>query len=261
MDMIVKQLENEILLFDQHRHALVSGILGEHWRDEAFKGSSLRKEVEYAISHHDRGWIPLDQNPMWNDEKDQPYSFIDYPMDKKVQQYHKGVDEVESQSKYAGFLCSIHYRSFFPNKSKDNVIQSFINKEEKRQKRLREELNHCFTNEELTFHYQLLQFCDDLSLYCCMNLPGSSKDEELSWFRGGFRQRFDFAPEGIIANWESKSEVRVSPYPFSKELTFEIPYKKIDKEQIRQEGLLKAWSTTPINQRLIHLKNEESSPF
>lgn len=53
-------------------------------------------------------------------------------------------------------------------------------------------------------HYKLLKFCDELSLYACMNEPGVKKNEEIDLFKEGFEgmeiyNRYSDSP--IIAEW------------------------------------------------------------
>lgn len=249
--MIVMKTSEGIWLFEQHHHALASGVMARNWREEDFSDTSIRKEVEYAIAHHDRGWISLDARPKWNEEKDQPYSFIDYSMFEKMKQYHAGVDQVERKTKYGALLCSMHYRSFFPDHSEDSEIQQFIHKEEKRQRRLYEELDKPLNQEQITFHFRLLQFCDDLSLYCCMNFPGSTKEEELDWFRDGFRQRFAAAPKGLQAWWKNEQEIELDPFPFADSFQLDIPYKYISFDQMKGYSLKDMWNSIPLRNRPI----------
>ncbi|KGX86952.1 DUF3891 family protein [Pontibacillus marinus] len=249
--MIVLNMEKGMFLFEQHHHALVSGIMAMHWRFDGFLGEHLREQVEYAVAQHDRAWIPLDGHPIWNDDKQQPYSFIDYPMKEKMVRYQEGVDQVEMRSNYGGLLCSLHYRSFFPEVSEDESIQAFISDEEARQKKLKNELGEMIGDEQLNFHFDLLQFCDDLSLYCCMNEPGVTKEEELSWFRDGFPQRFNFAPDGIVAYWDGKNAVALEPFPFQSTFQVDIPFRELRPEQIEEVGFPQAWKESVLHNRTI----------
>ncbi len=256
--MIVLNRDRDILLFEQHHHALVSGIMAMHWRYDAFKGEHLREQVEYAVAQHDRAWIPLDQKPLWNGDKEQPYSFIDYPMNEKMLRYQEGVDRVERRTKYGALLCCLHYLSFFPEQSDDPDIQSFITEENTRQKRLKKELGDTVQEDYLQFHFDLLQFCDDLSLYCCMNEPGVSKQHELSWFRGGFPQQFDFASDKIVAHWQDDKTVMVDSFPFRSTFYVDIPYRKLRKDQIEEGGFRKAWEDSVLSNRRVQFIMKES---
>src|SRR5690625_149953 len=104
--MIVTKKANSFLMFEQHEHAKISGLMAKYWRDELFLGKTMREEVELAISQHDRAWIPLDKNLIWNEEKQAPYTFMDYPLEEKLRAYKRGADEIEKESNYASLLCS-----------------------------------------------------------------------------------------------------------------------------------------------------------
>lgn len=249
--MIVLKTGQDLLLFEQHHHALVSGVMAKHWRSDSFIGGHLREQVEYAVAQHDKAWIPLDQQPLWNEEKQQPYSFVDFPMQEKMLRYQEGVHEVEKKSLYAGLLCSLHYRSFFPELSDDKGIQTFINEEELRQERLINELDGYIEEKEKNFHFDLLQFCDNLSLYCCMNEPGASKARELSWFKDGFPQQFEFAPEGIIANWNGLNNVELNPFPFENSFQVDIPFRQINQGSIKDKGIQQTWNESVLQSRSV----------
>ncbi|WP_345241477.1 DUF3891 family protein [Pontibacillus salipaludis] len=224
--MIVVSEPNHILLFQQHHHALVSGIMANNWKETGFVGEELRGDVEYAVAFHDRAWIPLDQKPRWSDHKKQPYSFIDFPEEDKVAAYRRGVDEVEEYSSYGAVLCSMHYASFYSKADiLSEAVREFLHNEEMRRERLISLLSKETAN--LKEHLDLLQFCDDLSLYCCMNSPGVKKENELSWFRDRFPQTFSIAPAGLEAEWRDEKYIAVKPFPFKGPFTVSIPYKRV----------------------------------
>ncbi|QST00097.1 DUF3891 family protein [Pontibacillus sp. ALD_SL1] len=224
--MIVVREPNHILLFQQHHHALVSGIMAKKWMGNEFVGGEPRSDVEYAVAYHDRAWIPLDQKPRWNNHKQQPYSFIDFPEEEKVIAYQRGIDEVEEHSSYAAVMCSMHYASFYSKADTlSESVREFLHNEERRRERLLSFLSEEADN--LKEHLDFLQFCDDLSLYCCMNPPGVKKEDELSWFRDGFPQTFSIAPNGLEAAWVDGKHIAVKPFPFEGPFTVSIPYKRV----------------------------------
>lgn len=45
-------------------------------------------------------------------------------------------------------------------------------------------------------HYRLLKFCDELSLYVCMNKPGVKKKDEIDLFKDGFEGTEMFNSKG-----------------------------------------------------------------
>ncbi|WP_226582409.1 DUF3891 family protein [Halobacillus litoralis] len=249
--MIVIEKEHHFTMIPQHDHADISAQIVAHWKNNFLLRSKLREEADWAIRQHDRAWIPLDQSPKWNEDKNRPYSFIDYPLKEKLAAYQRGIEEVAGQSLYAGMLCSMHYASFFPKDSKDPFILSFLDKEKERQRELYGWMEMDIPYDIYDLHFRRLQFCDDLSLYVCMQEPGTPKEREISWFKNGFRQSFDFAPEGMIAHWVDDSRVSVQPFPFERSFEIDIPFRNVSKDFINQAGLEEAFQKTEINTKTI----------
>ncbi|WJH35961.1 DUF3891 family protein [Paenibacillus sp. CC-CFT747] len=111
--MIVYERDDVWVMTAQDDHARFSGAAAGFWKDESLTGSVLYEDVRLAIQEHDRGWIPLDVHPMWNDREQRPYSFRDLPVGLKLPYYRQGVDEVQERNEYAALLNSLHYASFF----------------------------------------------------------------------------------------------------------------------------------------------------
>ncbi|MCP3026873.1 DUF3891 family protein [Halobacillus sp. A5] len=249
--MIVNERDDHFLLIDQHDHALVSGEIVLHWKRKFLLRSKLREEADWAVSQHDRAWIPLDRHPLWNEEKQRPYSFIDYPLKEKLEAYQRGIAEVSERSSYAAMLCSSHYQSFFSTDDSDPLIQQFIKEEEERRQELETAMKMEVPYDIYHLHFERLQFCDDLSLYVCMQEPGIDKEEEVSWFREGFRQQFDAAPEGIMPEWINEKEVVLDPFPFEHEFEVRIPYRTVYKKAIEELGLEKACQEAEVLHRSV----------
>src|SRR5690554_1448992 len=117
--MIITEMGDYYYFFEQHEHGEISGALCERWDNEYFLGEDLRGSVEFAIKNHDRCWKRLDSEPIYLIEDDKPASFIHYPLEKKIAAYTSGVDEMEKKDKYAAYLISLHYSSFF----RGNVVE------------------------------------------------------------------------------------------------------------------------------------------
>lgn len=249
--MIVIEKEDHFKMIQQHDHAYISGLIVFNWKKNFLLRSKLREEADWAIQQHDRAWIPLDQSPRWNEDKKRPYTFTDYPLAEKLEAYQRGIGEVASQSLYAGILCSMHYASFFSSDSEDPLVQHFLSEEKDRQQELFEMMEMDIPFDIYNLHFRRLQFCDDLSLYVCMQEPGVSKENEVPWFREGFRQSFDFAPDGMIAHWVDERQVSVYPFPFERPFDIQIPYRAVSKRDIEERGLEKAYQQSETKHRKI----------
>lgn len=243
--MIIHEREHEFVMVAQHDHALVSRDAAQYWRDDYFSGVNKKDSVVLAVREHDRCWIEPDQEPLWNEETQQPYSFMDYPGSPKLAFYKEGIDEIVEMDPYAGLLCSLHYASFLEDAT-SRIGKDFWVAEKHRQQKLLKELGIA-NDKTLSFHLNLLKFCDNLSLYICLNDPGTPKDQEHYFYRNGFPQKFAFADKKPIhAKWLDQETVSLSTFPFKKELRVILPYKAVEKKQIKEIGLAAAYRNCPI---------------
>ncbi|MFC7319963.1 DUF3891 family protein [Halobacillus campisalis] len=249
--MIVNERKDHFLMIAQHDHALVSGEIVLHWKRKFLLRSKLREEADWAVSQHDRAWIALDEEPVWNEEKQRPYSFIDYPLKEKLEAYQQGIEEVAERSSYAAILCSEHYQSFFSKDSRDPLIMKFLADEEKRVQQLHQFMKMEVPSDIYQLHFDRLQFGDDLSLYICMQEPGVSKDEENSWFKDGFRQQFDIAPDGVMPHWIDESHVSLDPFPFERSFEVRVPYRIVTKQAVEEKGLAAAYHEADVKERQV----------
>jgi len=249
--MIICEYKQNFIMISQHDHAKISGEIAQNWNDDFFYGIDRKEEVVLAAYEHDRGWIDLDAAPLWNDQQQIPYSFVDFPIEEKTTHYKTGIDEVEKMNKYAGLLCSIHFASFF-DKEPNPIGQQFFKQEIKRKHYLLKELAIDEKDKNLKYHLNILRFCDNLSLYICLNKPGVKKLDEHPFFRNGFPQLFPFANnQPIHAQWTNQVTVSLSLSPLKKELQVQLVLKEVKKEDIKVKGLVKAYTDTPSSIRTV----------
>ncbi|MFP7477235.1 DUF3891 family protein [Terribacillus saccharophilus] len=234
--MIVRENnEGKTVLIPQHDHAAISGEIARHWRKDDPDSPTQRPDAIMAIDQHDRAWIPLDEVPKRKPDGKGFYSFIDYPQDDKLRAYQQGIMEVREQSRYAAILCSRHYCSFFSDDTDDQQIKAFLDREYGLQQADLQTLTSA-EKATLDIDQKMLSFCDDVSLYLCMNQPGVSKEDEVSWFRDGFREQFSFADK-ITGEWVSSEEVRLTPSPLESPVRVMIPQVVVDGDNFRKEKL------------------------
>ncbi|RPF51169.1 DUF3891 family protein [Aquisalibacillus elongatus] len=248
--MIVSNHHERFQLFTQYNHSKLSGQFVPYWNDSELHKDTCYPSIKLAIEEHDRAWIPLDQEPLWNDEKGMPHSFMDYPMKPKIEAYARGINEVEDMSAYAGYLNSLHFLSFFNQNSTDPDISRFISREIDRQYKLEE---HLLNKQDIDYHYKLLQFCDDLSLYICLNKPGVPKEDEHFMFKDGFRQDFNHLGQKIQAHWKNEHEILVEPFPFNESFQVTVPYRELTKEEVEDQGLIKSYNQAEWKERKVFI--------
>lgn len=255
--MIIREREHSFIMITQHDHAKISGQFAQNWKDEYFLGLERKEEVVLGIYEHDRGWIEPDTAPIWKSSQQKPYSFVDFPLDLKVAYYKKGIDEVEKMSKYAGLLCSSHYGSFL--QYEENPIgKKFVEEEITRRLHLLKLcgiLGKMGKEKQLLYHLSILKFCDNLSLYICLNDPGAKKENEHHWYQNGISPSFSFANhKPIQVQWADQETVSLSLSPLKKEVQVQLLYKEVKKEEIKANGLLSAYTKTPCSHTTVTIR-------
>lgn len=252
--MIIFEQNESFVMVAQHDHALVSGEMAQNWKDDYFPALEKKQDVLIAVREHDRGWIDLDAAPLWDHIHQRPYSFMNYPVAHKIASYKKGIDEVCKMNKYAGLLCSLHFASFI-DYTTDPEFTHFWNAEKIRQEQLYRELDFEESgNKEknLFYHLDILKFCDNLSLYICLNEPKVQKSNEHPFYRNGFPQTFPFAnSKRIFASWTDVDVVSLSISPLKGSMEVSLPIKIVKKEKIIKSGLSQAYTDTPFEIRRV----------
>ncbi|MGB3681882.1 MAG: DUF3891 family protein [Rubrobacteraceae bacterium] len=213
--MIVRERSNSFVLIRQHDHGRVSGEFARNWGAEI----EPRPPTLQAIAEHDTGWQELDEEIRFNPETNAPYSFVDYPLGPKLRAYGHGLDRIEAGDPYAGYLCSMHY-TYFVRDSREPAAVEFREREAERRRRIEAVLPESWL-ENAGYNFRLLQLCDDLSLFVCLNEPG---ENTFPWYRDGFR----FLGERILPTWRDGRTLSFAPNPFSEPFELEIPYRLVE---------------------------------
>ncbi|UJL46761.1 DUF3891 family protein [Virgibacillus sp. NKC19-16] len=245
--MIVRERENEFVLIKQHDHAQVSGEIITNWRGALFKDTKLRKSVEYAIYNHDVGWKPVDKQPFWNDQKQEPYTFIDFPTPPKAVFYKHGIEEVVGRDAYAGLLCSRYYMNFLLQETSDEA-KAFVEQEKERQQQIIESFSE-FDKAAFDFHYALLQICDSLSLFLCLNEPEVAMEDGHPFFREGIpisSALHGFNENKMGLTWKGHDTIAIHEFPFENPLAITLKQKVVTKETISTKGLIPSYEEAPL---------------
>ncbi|MGU3369439.1 DUF3891 family protein [Bacillus mycoides] len=245
--------EKESILIRQHDHGFLAGEIASNMKEDFFINQEYLMETIDAIYEHDRGWIELDKVPILNDAKNIPYTFMDCPSSLRFVFYTIGLNEIENSNPYGALLCSKHFLSFSLNEE-DEEMMSFYKNELERQKRILKTL----TKEQYAMfdkHYRLLKFCDELSLYVCMNKPGVKKKDEIDLFKDGFEGTEMFnskEDKPIQAEWVDEETIRITPFPFKTEFHTYVKYKTINKHEIEGKGIAKADRKSEVQKQMIY---------
>jgi uncharacterized protein DUF3891 len=217
--MIVRERPDSFLLFGQHEHALAAGEFARRWGERP----SPFESTVFAIANHDLAWREPDRAVLWNEERDRPYSFMDYPLHLKLRAQRWGIGQVEVHDPYAGCLCSMHYARFLLEAERPEEIE-FRDGEFGRQRRLEEGMSAAGL-ENLERNFRFLRVCDGISLFLCLNEPGG--EDNPPPYPGGFE--FDGTRFGI--GWEDGRTLGLDPSPFPEPFSVEIPYRIVGRDR------------------------------
>ncbi|WP_169084876.1 DUF3891 family protein [Paenibacillus sp. PL91] len=243
--MIVYEKENAFILIAQHDHARISGDLVSAWQEQLFHSAERRDELAYAAYEHDSSWIDLDRIPLWNDADHIPFSFRDFPGNIRFFFYSKGLDHLQETSEYAALLGSILYTTLAEKFRNEDTI-AFVEKEFARQSAIIERLQ--LDVKLLQLHAKALLLCDELSLFACMEKPGTPR-QQYEWFAGGFTYWFDrTGGTSLIADWTDQSTIELQPFPFSRPVETTLSFKEVSKAVIGKYGIAQAYAREPLQE-------------
>lgn len=186
---------------------------------------SPSRDLVLSASLHDLSWIDTDEALQWNDKENRPYDFTSFPLLEKLKIYEKGLNETERLNPYSALLTSLHYCSFFKENQHESV-DGFLRKEEKRQARLKK----IFFDKAVDLDLRHLQLWDNLSLYVCLNKPGTPKEKEHPWFKNGIHALAKTGEEVLMqARWLNERTIHLDPFPFRQSFSTTLPYYKARK--------------------------------
>jgi hypothetical protein len=165
----------------------------------------------------------------WDEATGRPYSFTNYPTEPKLRAYKEGLRLLRNP--YSTCLCSMHYASLVQG-SEDAVEVRFRELELRRQEKLKGRMS-AEELDNLDHNFRLLQLCDNLSLFVCLNEPGSN---DHPWYKNGF----SFEGERFEPIWEDDHTLRLDPNPFSEPFGIVAPYGIVERDgRFRESGYLK----------------------
>lgn len=241
--MIVRETAEHFICYKQPDHAVISGEVAKAWNRNLLPSSELFAETCYAVEHHDDGWKIPDEQPIWNDALKQPASFVHYPLALKLHFYTEGLNSL--QNDYAKLLCSIHYASFFTHATGAAEQDFYLNEKLRQNSLLKSGYDEMLTD----YHFRMLQFCDDISLFMCLHAPGTQPENFGDWFKNGFRQSeiLLHRKEKIEIRWQNESSLQLLNSPLQQIVSVMLPHKRLNKKECSEQGLEKTWKKTPFS--------------
>ncbi|MEL7435088.1 MAG: DUF3891 family protein [Chloroflexota bacterium] len=168
-----KDGEAGFLLIPQPAHAMLSGLIAEHWATPLEPAHAIM----LATTLHDIGWLRKDTLPLLNDEG-APLHFLDPTLEESGEMYIQCVVDVRAIDPYAALLVKRHIETIFNSRvehgrdSEDDVAP-YLFRLQRHDKALRAILaDHPFYtrySDESTIerNYRILRTCDFMSLFVC----------------------------------------------------------------------------------------------
>lgn len=248
--MIIRETSDHFFCYKQPDHAVISGEAAKAWNKALLPSTDLFTEACYAIEHHDDGWTIPDEQPIWNDLLNQPASFVHFPLALKLHFYETGINALNND--YAKLLCSMHYASFFATAA-GTAEKEFLLNEKIRQRTL---LQAGFNDVLTDYHFSMLQFCDDLSLFICLHEPETKPEHYTDWFKNGFRHSEILLgnTEKIEIRWKTASDLQLIHSPLAEMISVLLPYKRISKKDCSELGIAATWKQTPVSHATFTLR-------
>ncbi|HEX2266415.1 MAG TPA: DUF3891 family protein [Solirubrobacterales bacterium] len=115
--------------------------------------------------------------------------------------------------------------------SEDAAEVGFREMELRRQEKLKGQMS-AEELKNLDHNFRFLQLCDNLSLFVCLNEPGSN---EHPWYKNGFL----FKGERFEPVWEDRRTLHLEPNPFSEPFDLVAPYGVVERDRrLRESGYL-----------------------
>lgn len=236
--MIVQRRTGGTRLVRQHDHALMAGGLAGSWVGAEGDSGGVPFRVVLATALHDLAWRELDAEPLHDTQSGRPYGFDEHPIGPKLAAYRAGLSRAEEISGYVALLGSLHYASFV----EEGRAGGFLEAEEERRARLREELGPRAPEGRVRSDLAWLKFFDGLSIRLFLTAPGGVEEALPPWLD----PRAPLDPPGdsprMRVEWEDARTAVLDPSPLAGPLELEVPIRELQGTRWEEaEALRRAW--------------------
>ncbi len=167
--------DGSAIAIGQASHAWLSGQLARAWGNERFGAVEPWEEVCLGAEQHDIGWAMWDTRPSLNPDTGLPYTFLELPIEPKLELWSGAATRMYAQSRYAALLVSMHgtalYERFWPEGADPALKQAFMDSQHALQEELIASLGA--DRDEVRRNQQLIWAWDSLSLGLCLGWPAT----------------------------------------------------------------------------------------
>lgn len=212
-----------------------AGTIAAAWGNDGFARHPDHSSFATGVALHDNGWDDFDASLPFVGGR--PVNFLDVDLTRHAEFYERGYRRARSEDEYAGLLIGMHWIGLYTRRygydptftyrvptELTNFMSSLISRiETEIQDGLRpfwvpDRPKLAFEND-VWFHYELMQVIDRLSLFMCLNAPGSGAAVELGPLR---RSPDDREYLSITATMNDDGTVSVDPFPFTQPLELSV---------------------------------------
>jgi hypothetical protein len=95
------------LLIRQSEHARLAGMIADAW-DLQDLPTPLRREVRWAATHHDDGWLEWEKSP-WLDDAGRPVDFLEMSVEESNLIWARSIESAQRRSPLAAYLVARHF--------------------------------------------------------------------------------------------------------------------------------------------------------
>src|SRR4051812_18654497 len=102
------------------------------------------------------------------------------------------------------------------------------------------------TKKKLFYHHlNILKWCDNLSLYLCLNETSAKMEKKYPFFLNKIYPTFSFTNDlPIQVHWADQETLSLSMSPLEKEVQVQFVFKEVKKEDIIANKLKTAYTNT-----------------
>ena len=102
-----------LVLITQPEHGALAGRLAARWGNRRFAVPEAREALLIAATHHDDGWLGLDDGPAHNAHERRPAHFVELPLSETAGPYARNVEALYERDLRAGALVGMHLSGFY----------------------------------------------------------------------------------------------------------------------------------------------------
>src|SRR5262249_14641356 len=99
------------ILISQIEHARLAVRLAEHWSGRGFAPLMPRRELLWAVEHHDDGWRAWETAPGVDPTSGRPRSFVEMEPSDSVAIWTRSIDEAADAGPLEAYLVAGHFSS------------------------------------------------------------------------------------------------------------------------------------------------------